>query len=73
MTGPKPFDRGHARRGIGANVDDDHVRTAAFDSRPAVLYDPNRDAARTQKRRDLPFEFVIVADDGCRELCHGVY
>ena len=52
-----------------ADVDDDEVGPVPFGA--ARLDDADRHAAGAQQPRDLPFEFLVVADDlGC-ELGHG--
>ena len=65
-------------RSMAAMPDEASARmSTTTTSGPAVslpacaLDDADRDAARAQKRCDLPLEFVVVTDDGCRELCHG--
>ena len=67
VPGAQPLDRGQARRGVGADVDDDDRSGApsltAFD-------DADGHAAGAEQSRDLPFEFFVVADDRCCKLGH---
>jgi hypothetical protein len=66
--GAEPLDRGHPRRGVGADVNDNEIGRSPFEAAP--FDDANRNAARAQQFRDLSFEFFVVADNLRAKLCH---
>ena len=71
VAGSKPFDGRHPRRGVVPDVDEDDIGSDAFGC-GAAFGDADGHAAGAHQTRDLPFEFFVLADDECCQLCHGL-